>query len=87
MDPIKEDVEISIAIMQKYVNQGYGREAIAIGTKMAKEMGYCRVIAYIRDDNIASIKAFLACGAYVTGEYELRKGETTEYKMLQFCLE
>lgn len=67
--PSNESFELSSAISHKYQKKGYGKKAIMLGLEEGKKMGFKRMVSSIREDNIASLKAYTACGVVVTDEY------------------
>ena len=69
--PNGNSFELSSAISQKFQGKGYGKKAIALGLEEGKALGYRKMIGSIREDNIASMKAHIACGVRVTEDYNL----------------
>lgn len=54
--------ELSIALLNKYCGKGYAKHAIRLGLEKGKEYGFKKMKTKIREDNIASMKAYLSCG-------------------------
>ncbi|MBC5744963.1 GNAT family N-acetyltransferase [Lachnospiraceae bacterium MD308] len=69
--PREEHFELATAISQKYQGYGYAKKAIALGLNEGRRMGYRKMKDAIREDNIASLKAYQACGVNVTEEYRM----------------
>lgn len=63
--------ELATAISEKYWGAGYARKAIALGLEEGKKLGFHKMRDSIREDNIASMKAYQACGVTVTDEYRM----------------
>lgn len=61
--------EFAIAIKQKYCGNGYARKALACAILEASSLGYFGCAQYVREDNVASIKAFEANEIFQTDEY------------------
>ena len=69
--PDGECFELASAISQKYQGKGYGKKAISLGLDEGKRIGYKKMVSSIREDNIASMKAYSACGVKITEDYRL----------------
>ena len=67
--PNGEEHGLPCAILQRFCGRGYAKEAIRLGFAEAKRLGFKRFVGAIREDNIASMKAYTACGARVTDKY------------------
>lgn len=63
--------ETSIAVSEQFWGRHYAQTAWCLVEKEAKQMGFREVIAFIREDNVASIKMHTACGATATNEYKM----------------
>ena len=63
-----DSVELSIGIMQKYCGRGIASKAIRLACRGFNG----KIIAYIREDNIASQRAFQKCGFVKKESSELR---------------
>ncbi len=68
--PNGEEFELAVAIVQKYGGKGYAKEAIKLGLEEGRHLGFKRMITSIREDNIASMKAYTACGVKVLDDYK-----------------
>lgn len=63
--------ELATAISERYWGRGYARKAIALGLEEGKKLGFHKMRDSIREDNIASMKAYKSCGVTVTDEYKM----------------
>lgn len=63
--------ELATAISERYWGRGYARKAIALGLEKGKKLGFHKMRDCIREDNIASMKAYKACGVTVMDEYRM----------------
>ena len=61
------DFDLPVAL--KYESVVKAKDVIKEGLLMAKKIGYKRLIGYIREDNIFSMKAYKNNGAIITNEY------------------
>ena len=60
--PEGNSFELATAILEKYCGKGYGRRAIELGFEEGKRLGFQKMITKIREDNVASMKAYMSCG-------------------------
>lgn len=67
--PNGEEYDLATAICERFAGRGYGKTAIMLGLDEGRKMGYKRMVGSIREDNIASMKAYSACGVKVLDEY------------------
>ena len=67
--PDKEEHGLACAIMQRFCGRGYAKEAIRLGLAEGRRLGFKRMVDAIREDNVASMKAYTACGVRVTDKY------------------
>lgn len=58
----KEEIEVSHSILEDYQGKGYGALIYELLIDDIKKQGYKRIIAWISDKNIASIKNLLSNG-------------------------
>ncbi len=68
--PNGEEFEVPCSILSKYNSRGYGRQAISLGLKEGKKLGFKKMVTSIREDNIASLKAYTSCGVKVREDYK-----------------
>lgn len=68
--PDGEECDISTAVLSEFCGRGYGKQTIKQGLDEGKRLGFKRMVCSIREDNIASMKAYMACGVHVTDEYK-----------------
>ncbi len=64
-DPVVDDpgtYEVAVGLTESRRNEGIGRVAIALGSRVAEALGATRLVALIKPDNRASRKAFEAAG-------------------------
>lgn len=69
--PMGEYFELATAISEKYQRKGYARKAIMLGMEEGKRMGFTKMRDAIREDNVASMRAYKACGVTVLDEYRM----------------
>lgn len=62
---------LSPAISERYWRRGYAKEAIRLGLELGKQMGFSELYTMIREDNLASLRAFSACGVQITEDYQM----------------
>lgn len=67
--PNGEEYELATAIREEFVGNGYARRAIKLGLEEGRKLGFKRMVSSIREDNVASMKAYRACGVEVLDEY------------------
>ena len=67
--PDGDEYDLPCAILSEYGGRGYAKEAIRLGLEEGKRLGFKRMVGSIREDNIASMKAYQACGIKVLDEY------------------
>ena len=74
------DAEINIAVTEKFRGKGYGTDIIHKSSiKFLEEFSECaRIFAYIKSDNIASIRSFTKAGYVFQKETEHRGQKCTE---------
>lgn len=63
--------ELAVAISEQHWRRGYAREAIRLGLELGKRLGYTEMRGAIREDNIASLRAFAACDVQITEKYKM----------------
>lgn len=64
-----EEYELPCSILSSYNGRGYGRQAIKLGLAEGKRLGFKKMVTSIREDNIASLKAYTSCGVKVLDKY------------------
>lgn len=67
--PNEEEYDLACAVSQNYWGRGYAKQAICLGLQEGKRLGFKRMVGSIREDNIASLKAYKSCGIEVLNEY------------------
>ncbi len=67
--PNGEEFDLPCAILSRFGGRGYAKEAIKLGLAEGKRLGFRRMVGSIREDNLASLKAYTACGIKVLEEY------------------
>lgn len=70
INPDGSDFELACAICSEFCGRGYAKQAIKAGLEEGEKLGFNRMVSYIREDNIASMKAYSACGVKITEEYK-----------------
>lgn len=70
LDPYGEDCKWSVAIKEKFCGKGYGKKSLNLAILEAKKMNFQNMIAFVREDNIASLSMFLSCGFQRSLEYK-----------------
>ncbi len=86
-DPVKGgSAEISIAIMQEFSGRGYGRQAVRTLCDMAFGLGFNKITAMVREDNLRSQRMFRHAGFETTGlfTFQFIDNLNKEVKMLEF---
>lgn len=68
--PNGEEYDLATAICSKHGGHGYAKQAIKLGLEQGKKLGFKRMVGSIREDNIASMKAYTSCGVVVTDKYK-----------------
>ena len=68
--PNGEEYDLPCAILSNYGGRGYAKQAIKLGLAEGKRLGFKRMVGSIREDNIASKKAYTACGVRVLDDYK-----------------
>lgn len=68
--PDGEEHGLATAIMSRFCCQGYAKQAIKLGLDLGKKLGFKRMVDYVREDNIASQKAYSSCGVTITEEFK-----------------
>lgn len=68
--PDGDEYDLPCAISSDYAGRGYAKQAIRLGLEEGKRLGFKRMVGSIREDNIASMKAYTACGVKVLGDYK-----------------
>lgn len=68
--PNGEEYELATAIREEFVGNGYARRAIRLGLEEGKRLGFKRMVSSIREDNVASMKAYKSCGVEVLNDYK-----------------
>lgn len=69
--PDKDNFDLASAILSKYQGKGFGKKAIQLGLEEGKKLGYKKMVGSIREDNVASMKAYTACGVKLTQNYKM----------------
>ena len=64
--PNGDEYDLPCAILGKFGGRGYAKQAIRLGLQEGKRLGFKRMVGSIREDNIASMKAYTACGIVVS---------------------
>lgn len=85
----EETFALSPAISSEVQGKGFGKELIGLGIKEGLNLGYKKMEAYIREDNIASIKCFEFNGAHKTNIYRNQyiENQNKEVKMIKYLYE
>ena len=60
-----------MAISERYWGHGYGKAAARLALEEARSLGFHRFVGKIREDNIASFRAYESLGITFSGEYEM----------------
>ncbi|MCR4617587.1 MAG: GNAT family N-acetyltransferase [Lachnospiraceae bacterium] len=68
--PNGEEYDLACAILSDYCGKGYARNAIKLGLEEGRKYGFKKMVGSIREDNIASMKAYTSCGIQVLDEYK-----------------
>lgn len=68
--PNGEEYDLPVAIKKGHAGKGYAKIAIKLGLEEGRRLGFKRMIGSIREDNVASMKAYRACGVEVLDEYK-----------------
>lgn len=68
--PNGDEYDLPCAILSSFGGRGYAKQAIKLGLEEGKRLGFRRMVGSIREDNIASMKAYVACGVKVMDEYK-----------------
>ena len=63
-------LDIPCAVSEKHWGKGYAKQAIQLAFDEAKRLGSHKLRGSIREDNLASMRAYIACGAKVLDEYK-----------------
>lgn len=63
--------ELSISISTNYQGKGFAKEAVRLGLIEGRKQGFQKMRSSIREDNIASLKTYVACGANISEDYRL----------------
>ena len=68
-DITHKEATISVAVSQPFRGCGYGRQVILLGCqKIGQYSGIEKINAYVKPNNLASLKVFLKCGFQNIGE-------------------
>lgn len=79
------EYEITIGVSEKYSGFGYASEALINGFNKYKLKENAIFIAWIRDDNIASVKAFEKAGFVRTNDDQIKQlNDNSAYHMIKF---
>lgn len=70
INPDGSDYELACAICSEFCGKGYAKLAIKAGLAEGERLGFKRMVSYIREDNIASMKAYGSCGVNITDEFK-----------------
>ena len=77
---VGEDGEVSMSLAAEYRGQHLATPVISIGIKnLGPKFHKDKLVAHIKKDNIASIKAFERAGFYFVAEAEVRGNPCLEY--------
>lgn len=68
--PDGDNFELACAVLHEFGGCGYGKKAIKLGLEEGKRLGFKRMVSCIREDNIASMKAYTACGIKVLENFK-----------------
>lgn len=68
--PSGENFELACAVLHEFGGRGYAKKAIKLGLEEGERLGFKRMVSSIREDNIASMKAYTACGIKVLEDYK-----------------
>ena len=72
IEPSGSDVfDIPMAISEKYWGHGYGKAAARLALEEARSLGFHHYVGKIREDNIASLRAYASLGVSFPGDYEM----------------
>ena len=72
IEPSGSDVfDIPMAISEKYWGHGYGKAAARLALEEARSLGFHHFVGKIREDNIASLRAYASLGVSFPGDYEM----------------
>ena len=63
--------DLAPAISEKYRGKGYAKMAYEQGLKLGREYGFAKMRGSVREDNTASIKLLVSCGAVLLPEYKM----------------
>lgn len=69
--PTGECFDLVTAISDSCQGRGYGKIAIALGLDKGRQLGYKKMRGSIREDNIASMKAYAANGVKILQDYKM----------------
>lgn len=69
INPNGEEYELACAIMSSFCGRGYAKQAIRLGLHEGKRIGFKRMVSSIREDNVASMKAYTSCGVKLSDNY------------------
>lgn len=87
IDYVDEDTfALSPAISSEVQSKGYGKKLIGLGIKEGLNLGFKKMEAFIREDNIASQKCFEYNGAHKTDTYKeiYIENQNKEIKMIKY---
>lgn len=87
LDPIETgSAEISIGIMQAFSGQGYGRQAVCELCDLVYGLGFKKIYAMVREDNLRSQSMFHHAGFEKTHSFRLQyiQNLNKEIKMLKY---
>lgn len=68
--PNGDEYDLPCAILSRFSGKGYAKQAIKLGLEEGKRLGFKRMVGSIREDNIASMKAYTACGVKIIDKYK-----------------
>ena len=63
--------DLASSISEKFQGRGFGKKAIALGLEEGRKLGYKKMVGSIREDNIASLKAYSSLNVRVTQDYKM----------------
>lgn len=79
--------DMPIGIDEAFIGKGYSVKAILLGLEKAKALGYSVMKGSIREDNVASMKAYEKCGATIKDTYREVYVEDRKCKIKMYDIE
>ena len=68
--PKGDEYDLPCAILSNFCGRGYAKQAIKLGLEEGRRLGFKKMVGSIREDNIASMKAYTACGIKILDKYK-----------------